>query len=342
MSSGFSPTQLLESFAHTRLPAFARTLLPHRAPPEPGQSCVVALECPRTAALCFDRVWSIPVDEIDCPQDIAFNGASDAEAVAALWLHGWRNAETHLRTLRGVDLDALAEAIVQGNLDAIVARHDLAVAYSMLLLGSALAGELELLKKPLHGMTRTLCTDLQKTVSQVVPLYASEAARDAEYTAGDRAVIVTALRQLEVVDENELSWEQVQEFRRDRSSRTDYRRLVHWLDAEMAGRSAQYVIDEIGVRLDKYKRALEKHGLKRRLGALTAILDPKALASAGAAAGGALLAEHPLAAAVAAGGVLLGKVLVSVGQSELDLHDVRAEHADIAFVAQVSERLTQE
>jgi hypothetical protein len=342
MSLRFSPTQFLETFSNTSLPAFARTLLPQRAPLKPSESCVVALECPRTAALCFDRVWSIPIDEIDCPEDISFNGTSDAETVAALWIHYWKNVGSQFKDFRDIDVKALANALVKGDTKAIMERDELMALYSTALLLGTLTGGFEPVKNPLHKMTRTLCTDLQKKIPQVVSLYASEVARDAEYIAGDRTVIITALRQLQVVDEEELSWEQVMEFRLDRSSRTDYQRLVHWLDDEMIGRSTEYIIDEIGVRLERYKQALKKHGLKSRIGLLTSILDPKALASAGAAAGGAMLAEQVLTAVLAAGGVLLGKVLIGVGQSKLDLHDVHAEHAEITFVAQVNKRFKKD
>lgn len=40
------------------------------------------------------------------------------------------------------------------------------------------------------------------------------------------------------------------------------------------------------------------------------------------------------------GGVLLGKVLIAVGQSRVDLLEVREEHQEVAFVAEINERLT--
>jgi len=71
------------------------------------------------------------------------------------------------------------------------------------------------------------------------------------------------------------------------------------------------------------------------------MIDSKALISSIAAAGGAAIAGEPLFGAIAAAGVLLGKGLVSIGEAKIDLENVHEQHAEIAFVAQISERLTK-
>lgn len=110
-----------------------------------------------------------------------------------------------------------------------------------------------------------------------------------------------ANRVLEVVDEEALSWEQVLEFRSDAAAKADYRRLVHWLDRDMVGRTYQYVIDEIGVRLEKYRAAIRKHGLQSRIGVLASVLEAKALWPASVAAGGSIIAGEPLWGALVEG-----------------------------------------
>jgi hypothetical protein len=65
--------------------------------------------------------------------------------------------------------------------------------------------------------------------------------RDKMYREGDREVIVTTLGDLSIVDEGQLSWEQVMEFRADGEMRGKYKRLLHWLDKEMTGKSPSFI-----------------------------------------------------------------------------------------------------
>ena len=256
-----TPGTFLHLFRDTDLPEFARSLLPAPSRPSPGETAVVALECPRTAALCFDRVWSIPIYDTGFPPEIGFSSTSEAELVFALYLHISRRDITRIANCNP---EELAEAVMAKDAQAIFASPTLASAYAVTLTGAAVAGSLG--ADWLPRMTRTLSEDLQKAVaSRVAPLYNSESTRDAEYKPGDRGVIVTALRQLNVVDEEALSWNQVLEFRRDKRARADYQRLVHWLDSDMAERSTAFIVDEMGVRLDNYYQAIKKHGLKTRL-----------------------------------------------------------------------------
>jgi hypothetical protein len=340
MSSTYNPRKFLEQFSGTELAEFARTLLPAGNAPRLEESAVVALQCPRTAALCFDRVWSIPLDETECPAEIAFGAVSDAEVVAAVWLHLQKQFQT---TLEGFsEFDEVADAIKRGDKEAIVGRPGYMAVYSGLLLGMALTGSLESFREhPIQAMGRTLSESLRHALGRtVIPVYGTKATCDAEYRAGEHEVVLTSLRQLEVVDEAALSWEQVLEFRSDPAAKADYRRLVHWLDRDMVGRTYHYVIDEIGVRLENYRTAIRKHGLKSRIGVLASVLEAKALLPASVAAGSSIVAGEPLWGALVAGGVLLGKVLVAVGQSRVDLQEIREEHQEVAFVTEINERLT--
>lgn len=340
MSSTYNPRKFLEQFSGTRLPEFARTLLPAGNAPSLEESAVVALQCPRTAALCFDRVWSIPLDETECPAKIAFSAVSDAELVAALWFHFLRQHQT---TLEGFsEFDEVADAIKRGDSEAIVGRPGYMTVFSTFLLGMTLTGSSDSLSnQPIQAMARTLSESLRRMLRRtVIPVYESKATCDAEYRAGEHEVVLASLRQLEVVDEEALSWEQVLEFRSDAAAKADYRRLVHWLDRDMVGRPYQYVIDEVGVRLENYRTAIRKHGLKSRIGVLASVLEAKALLPASVAAGSSIVAGEPLWGALVAGGVLLGKVLVAMGQSKVDLQEIREEHQEVAFVTEINERLT--
>jgi hypothetical protein len=63
--------------------------------------------------------------------------------------------------------------------------------------------------------------------------------------------LITCLRNLEVVSESDLTWEQVREFRSDLKNRERYRRLVHWFDKEMAGKTLPFIQDELALRAER-------------------------------------------------------------------------------------------
>jgi hypothetical protein len=341
MNKSINPTEFLKLFHDTNVKSFARTLIPHSSPPLPNETMVVALQCPRTAALCFDRVWSIPTDETSCPRKVAFNMSTDAELVMALLINLLTRSKNEL--VKFTDVEYLAQAIVDKDVSKLMARKDLLIPYAAFLLGLNLIGDMESARSsPLNGMTRTIAIDLQTAINRrVFTCYSSELKRNDDYKSGEYQVILGSLHELEVVDEECLSWEQVLEFRRDSAMRSDYRRLVHWLDSQMIGKSNQFVIDEIGVRLDNYKAALRKHGLETRKGVLASMVDSKALLSSLAALGGSLVAGEPIYGGLLAGGVLFGKVLLSVQESKIELENVKDRHNDIAFVAQVSDRFAK-
>ena len=337
MKKDSTPQDFLRRFSAGGLPELAKSLLPSPSPPAQGESCVVALRCPMTAALCFDRVWSIPLDGTACPPEVRFSAASDAELVVALFLHLLhRDPEIFNK----VDPREFADLFMTGDIDSYRSRPDFLHAYNLVTVATALGVDLLNYQGAGATITRTLSAELQHTFgSPVLPLYGSESARDAEYQPGDSRIIVAALRELDVINEAALSWEQVLEFRRDKASRASYRRLVHWLDGEMAHKPTGFVVDEIGVRLDSYYAAIRKHGLKTRVGVLATLIDAKVLASAAAAAGGSAVAGHPFLGMVAGGTVVFGKALLAFAQGSLELHDIVRDHAEIAFVVEVSKEL---
>lgn len=334
MAWKIDPTKVLGG-SDSRLRSVARSLLVPTRPVEPHESAVVALECPATAALCFDRVWSISPE--DCPDPIRFTAGSDAELVAALSTSVTPKAPSDLPTES--DIEALVEAFLRKSLEGLPEGAMRAVV--MLWYGAALLPDGSFTAGVLRGLGLTICEGVRGCLGRpALPVFSSEQQRDAAFVAGDREVVLAALRELDVVDEDELTWEQVLAFRQDAAARRDYRRLVHWLDSTMVGRQHTFIVDELGKRIELYRQALRKHGLKTRLGVLASLVDAKALVGASAATSAALVAGHPLWGLLTTTSFLFGKALLTIGQASLDLEEVHNAHSEIAFVAQLNERLT--
>lgn len=88
-------------------------------------------------------------------------------------------------------------------------------------------------------------------------------------------MVIAALESLDWIDEEHLTWDQVAEVRKDEESIVALKRMLHWLDAEMAGKPVSYVADEIQLRLSEYESATKKHGIRLARGAFGTFLDVK-------------------------------------------------------------------
>lgn len=268
--------------------------------PEPGETSAVTLTMPKTAALCYDRVWAGV--RYDIPDDIGFRGIT--------------SEEMYFR-LQAIVLDALSTS--RSDTNPALSPHTQLVIADILRAVSPGESDLSLSKATQH-ITRAIaeCVASQYDVS-AVPLYESRAARESEYRSGDRSVLVATLSNVALVDENAITWEQVSELRRDAGMLRKFRRLAHWLDAEMVGKSLTFVQDEIAIRLDDYEAAIKKHGLMTTVGTLEAVLDSKALIG-GSAAVASLSYAADLKWALLGGGI----VLASSAHCRLRVHSSTA------------------
>ncbi|MCX5643754.1 MAG: hypothetical protein NTZ17_03575 [Phycisphaerae bacterium] len=143
---------------------------------------------------------------------------------------------------------------------------------------------------------------------------------------------MSALMDLQVVDEESLTWDQVVTFRADNEARKKYRRFLHWLDGTMLGKSQAFIEDEISQRLEDYEHALKKHGIRTVIGTIEEALDGKYILGAG----GFALVGHPILAALVAGLLVAGKVTVKLLQTSLKYDDVeRGVNSEISWVHEV-------
>ena len=183
--------------------------------------------------------------------------------------------------------------------------------------------------------------DIARTLSgrykiPVATVCDSKANQRVAYSGGDRDAVVMCLENLEIVDEEQLTWEQVLEFRADVETMGKYKRFLHWLDKEMVGKSQAFVEDEISIRLEDYEQALKRHGIRTVIGTIEETLDGKYLLGASGIAGSLTLAGHPTLGVLAAGLLIGGKIGVKLMQTKLDFDDVeRGPNSEISWVYEV-------
>lgn len=274
--------------------------------PKKGEIAAVTITKPKTSALCYERVWD-PTGQI-VPESIRCSGRSAAEA-------------SMLMAMINENVTSDWESVFPSIVERWSSVHPEAV--------ECLGGR----TCYVNGLSKAFS---DSTDCQAIPIYDSSQQQQKEYKSGDRQAIVTALENLSIVDESQLTWDQIRQFREDSEARKKYRRLMHWMDKDMVGKSQSFVEDEIAIKLEDYEQALKTHGIRTVLGTFSDILDGKFLLGSAGIGASFVLAGHPTLGLLAEAGLLINKVLVKLRQDKLNLDDVkRGDNSEIAAIYEI-------
>jgi hypothetical protein len=132
-----------------------------------------------------------------------------------------------------------------------------------------------------------------------------------------------ALNSIPLVVEDECTWAQVWEFRRDPEAKRRYRQLRTWLRDGLAASSVSHAQGLIEQRIEDYCWALKRHGLRSALGTLKAIVKPDNMVAASVATLSAGLVTGTVGAAITAGVALSNQVALEVGTFLLERQDIK-------------------
>lgn len=298
------------------------------APLQEGETAAISFTSPKTTALCFDRVWGMG----EVPQPIGFIGDSTAE-IAIVVFRLIREREVAIRELLDHDQLLKYPDALRWRAQLLSMFHEDHGKKRLPIYQDSGGSESESMRILAESIAR-------ERNRAVVPVYDSVEIREREYRVGEHEVVVAVLSGLDVVKEDKLTWRQVHEFRRDREARSHLLRLKHWMDSEMSGKPLSFIEDEIAVKLEAYRFALEKHGIETAIGSFNSVLDWRhLLATSTSAATGSLVSGEALWGAIAAGGVVVGNVGIQIASAWLKLEEVkRGQNSEVAFVHGVAKR----
>lgn len=279
--------------------------------PNEGETTAIAIAREKTAALFYDRVWS-PFAPL-VPQDIHFCGATPAELELIMFM---------IQALRDKDLENEAA------FSSFIGKKFKKWGQSILSWEKGKFVEVEnttVQRKLTEGMW-------EHHKVRAVPIYVSAAEQDSDFGRGNKKAIIAALSNLPLPIEEGLSWEQVDELRKDGNARTDLRRLIHWFGREMVGKSQAYVADHLAITLDNYTRSLRKHGIKTTLsafaGTFSAISIPTLLTH---------IVQQPLWVSLLEGIAIGSGALAKVAEKYIDTKP--EPPAEVAWVYEVKDRM---
>lgn len=136
----------------------------------------------------------------------------------------------------------------------------------------------------------------------------------------ERAIV--SIANILVPDTQELGWDAIIEFRRDEQARQRLRRLRVFAANEYAGKSRNYIEDDLCLRMDDYVQTLKSWNIKTVLGALSTCLSLETTLQTGMANVAAILSGLPPANAFAA------SLSIPVARFALELGSVRLARED--------------
>ena len=194
------------------------------------------------------------------------------------------------------------------------------------------------------GITfRALAGFCSQMAVDVIPSYSSEETCDREFPRhGESIAYQAALESLPVVDAATLEWGQVLAVRADAEALRKLRDLRLWLETGLRANSVSQAHELIQQKIEDYAWTLKKHGLKTKTGALAALYDWRTPAGAGAAGLAAGVLSGPIAAALASGLVITGKICVWLADRKIDRQDaIRGTGREIAFLYDVQRRFSK-
>ncbi|MCK4406778.1 MAG: hypothetical protein KAV44_03815 [Bacteroidales bacterium] len=167
----------------------------------------------------------------------------------------------------------------------------------------------------------------------VTPVYNHQVKFFLDYPKGSTIAYQAALQNLPTIIEEEASWDQIVEFRKDKMALTNYRKMISWLNNYLQAESISQAEDIILKRIEDYEWALRKHGLKTATGALSSILDWKGISALASGAGIAGIIGGPIWSAITGGIVLSAKISIWIAEHMIDREEIkRGKGSEIAVI----------
>ncbi len=285
--------------------------------PVERDSIALSIASPKTAALAFDKVYRVPYLDDPIPEEIGFYCATNGE----ISLLG-----TVL--IRAMAYEALGDPFSELSTPAKpIEKHEITLN----------PGEPEIVLVALRVLGSAVAEKIQRVPTILYP-GPNDCQRD--FPTGKYEVLTASISNIALVDEANLNWSQILEFRKDPDARNKYRRFVRWVDAELKDKTPEEVEDLIAIRLDDYEWAVRKHGMKNKLGTLSTILEPKFLSTVSVTLAASAFAGAGIWTALVGGALVAGKALLHFGTTFVDsLDEQRKTNYEVAYVYDIKSRL---
>jgi hypothetical protein len=272
--------------------------------PAPGERCACPQELvAKRAALLFDRIYK--------PQTLSFD-----DSIPSSLLFDVPNTSDHFNTT----WDKFRQELFKKNAISNHMREKIPTADEVANIIFEFALRVRVESFRLAGYT-------------ITPVYNSQQRFFLDYPSGKNIVYQAAVENLPEIIEDQVSWEQVIEFRSDKDAIRKYRALRLWLEYSLSAKSVKHARDLIARGIEDYEWAIRKHGLKTATGALSSIFSWKGLISITAGMGVSAAVGGPVWSALTGAIFTVGRATVWVAERMIERQDIeRAPDAAVALI----------
>ncbi len=159
----------------------------------------------------------------------------------------------------------------------------------------------------------------------------------------EHADVAISLVSLKLVDTENVSWQQLLEFRQDPAARKSLRRLRLFAFENYSGKPKDFIRDDILTRISDYEVAVQKWGFETKSSIITALLDSKLLQGGLVASGLSALFHEPLAAIASAAvpvAVQLGRIALDIHKQHFALRDVMKNNP-VSYIVDANQKLAR-
>jgi hypothetical protein len=157
----------------------------------------------------------------------------------------------------------------------------------------------------------------------------------------EQADVAISLLSLKLVDAENVSWQQLLEFRQDPAARKSLRRLRLFAFENYSGKPKDFIRDDIHTRISDYEVAVRKWGFETKSGVITALLDSKIVRGGLVASGLSALFHEPLAAIASAAvpvAIQLGRIALDIRKQQFALRDVMKDNP-VSYIVDANQKL---
>ena len=171
---------------------------------------------------------------------------------------------------------------------------------------------------------------------KALPVYSSIEEFCNDFQEGSYIVTQRVIKNLSIVDDEKLEWEQIKQFRQDREARNKYKQFLDFLRGKWSDGDIDYITYQIEKQYEAYNAALRKHGIETRLGVLKDIFSSKYVLPT-AIASIVTNVTNPKFVPIVAGVFALGSFTLSLSEYKLNLEKFNPPDTSIAWIYEVGD-----
>jgi len=146
--------------------------------------------------------------------------------------------------------------------------------------------------------------------------------------------LLLSLVGLELINTENVSWEQIIEIRKDLDSLSKLRRLRLFLYKNYSNQSSAYIEDDINERIDSYLNTCKKYDFDTRVSTFDILLNSKSTIALGLGAMMAIVAGSPIvgtSAILTGASIEVGKLCLNIAKRKHSFSNFENDH-DLAYI----------